>query len=414
MSDKLTDKKYLLWMIGFVVCVFTACLIFFLNQRGTETAEVVEPAKPEGKSDWVWVDIEDTLPDGAVYEGEASRVLIHPDADPKSIWVFEEEVEEEPEIDPEEAERLANWKANFPYKPTTDPDVVITQEMLEDGDPTVEHNHMFLRSFFESEGRFTPQFEQLYGILKEHGRGDNPAAAAKIFDSLQSYHRYRQRDPDALCRSSFTGTGTERRNHTNGELAEMFQEAIVYCLHAERMWPDREFMPEDEAIAIRDRIVNEIQGMEEMPDPGFSEVNDYMDELEVGLSPLVISPGWQAAYDEWDRQWNEREQEEWENFEMDVGEDNVLMHNGQPIKYREGEHVASITTPDGFRVPLNLDEDGKVIIPTPSQIEEMKANGEGEWVELPELPADQTPLTEEEWKMQEALRMLEEAARQQE
>ena len=125
MSDKLTDKKRLLWMIGFVVCVFTACLIFFLNQRETETAEVVEPAKPEGKSDWVWVDIEDTLPDGAVYEGEASRVLIHPDAYPKSIWVFEEEVEEEPEIDPEEAKRLVNWKANFPYKPTTDPDVVI-------------------------------------------------------------------------------------------------------------------------------------------------------------------------------------------------------------------------------------------------------------------------------------------------
>ena len=419
MSDKLTDKKRLLWMIGFVICVFTACLIFFLNQRETKTAEVVEPAKPEGKSDWVWVDIEDTLPEGAVYEGEASRVLIHPDADPKSIWVFEEEVEEEPELDPEEAERLANWKANFPYKPTTDPAVVITQEMLEDGGRSpVLNNHMFLRSFFESEARFTAQFEQLYGILEEHGRGDNPAAAAKIFSSLQGYHRYRQRDPDALCRNSLTDTGTERRNHTNGELAEMFKEAIVYCLHAERMWPDREFMPEDEAIAIRDRIVNEIQGMERMPNPGFSEVNDYMDELEVGLSPLVISPGWQAAYDEWDRQWNEREQEEWENPypEMDVGEDNVLMHNGQPIKYREGEHVASITTPDGFRVPLNLDEDGKVIIPTPSQIEEMIANGEGKYVGIPDENPNQPPrrITEEEWQMQEAQRILEESACQQE
>ena len=36
---------------------------------------------------------------------------------------------EKPEEDPVEAERLANWKANFPYKPTTDPDVVITEEI---------------------------------------------------------------------------------------------------------------------------------------------------------------------------------------------------------------------------------------------------------------------------------------------
>lgn len=29
--------------------------------------------------------------------------------------------------DKKEAERLANWKANFPDKPTTDPDVVIPE-----------------------------------------------------------------------------------------------------------------------------------------------------------------------------------------------------------------------------------------------------------------------------------------------
>ena len=403
MIDK--SKKHLLWMTGFVVCVFTACLIFFLNQRETETAEVVEPAKPEGKSDWFWVDIEDTLPDGAVYEGEASRVLIHPDADPKSIWVVEEEVEEEPEVAPEEAERLANWKANFPYKPTTDPDVVITQEMLEDGDPTVEYNHMLLRSFFESEGRFTAQFEQLHGILEEHGRGDNPVAAAKIFDSLRQYHRHLQKDPEG--QSSTYSYGLERYR-TNAEVAEMFKEAIVYTLHAERRWPDREFMPEDEAVALRDRIVQEIQGMEEMPDPGFSDSNDYNVELEEGFSPLVISPGWQASYDEWSQRMR--------NPEMDVGEDNELMHNGQPIQYREGENIAALITPDGIEVPLHLDKDGNVIIPTPSEIDEMIKNGEGKYVGIPDENSNQPPpyISEEEWKLQEAQRMLEEAASQQE
>ena len=405
MSDKDKSKKHLLWMIGFVVCVFTACLIFFLNQRETEMAEVVEPAKPEGKSDWVWVDIEDTLPDGAVYEGEASRVLIHPDADPKSIWVVEEEVEEETEVDPEEAERLTNWKANFPYKPTTDPDVVITQEMLEDGDPTVEYNHMFLRSFFESEARFTAQFEQLHGILEEYGRGDNPVAAGSIFDSLRQYHRHLQKDHEG--QSSTYSYGLERYR-TNAEVAEMFKEAIVYCLHAERMWPDREFMPEDEAIALRDRIVNEIQGMDKMPDPGFSSSNGYREELEEGFSPLVISPGWQAAYDEWSHRMR--------NPEVGVGEDNVLLANGNPFVYDEKEHTAALVTPDGIEVPLHLDDNGNVIIPTPSEIEEMIENGEGRYVEIPAENANQPPrrITEEEWQMQEAQRMLEEAARQQE
>ena len=41
-------------------------------------------------------------------------------------------------------------------------------------------------------------------------------------------------------------------------------------------------------------------------------------------------------------------------------------------------------------------------------------NGEGRYVEIPDENANQPPpyLTEEEWKMQEALRQLKEAARQ--
>ena len=66
-------------------------------------------------------------------------------------------------------------------------------------------------------------------------------------------------------------------------------------------------------------------------------------------------------------------------------------------------------------MPLSRGDNGEVIIPTPAEIEEMKANGEGEWVELPEPSAPRPPqLTEEEWKMQEDWRMIQEAARQQE
>ena len=403
MSNKFNDNKTILWMIGFVAVVFTACLMFFQNQRTKETAQTIENNTAE------------TQPpaDNVATEQRVASVAL---ASLLSRTHPEHEAVEETEEDPE-AKRLANWKDNFPYQPTTDPDVVITEEMLANygnGDPTVIHNHCYLRSFFESEARFTAQFEQLYHILEEHGRGDNPVAAGIIFDNLWEYHKYRQRDPDELSGAYSYRMG---RYCTNAEQAEAHFEGIVYSLHAERRWPDREFMPEDEAIALRDRIVNEIQGMDKLPEPEFAIDHDYRDELEEGFSPLVISPGWQKAYDEWNQSWDLREEIERMkrlNRELSVAEGNVLLADGKPIEYREGENVASITTPDGYQVPLNLDADGNVIIPTPSQIEEMKANGEGEWVELPERPALPPPqLTEEEWKMQEALRQLEAAARRQ-
>ena len=141
-------------------------------------------------------------------------------------------------------------------------------------------------------------------------------------------------------------------------------------------------------MALRDRIVNEIQGMEEMPRYDFAGVSiKYIDELEEG-----------------------------ENFELDVGENNVLLANGKPLVYDEREHTAALITPDGYEVPLPLHDNSNVIIPSPSEIAEMIENGEGKYVEIPDENSNQPPpyITEEEWKLQEALRQLEEANRQQE
>lgn len=121
-----------------------------------------------------------------------------------------------------------------------------------------------LRSFFENETRFPAQFEQHYRILEEYGRGDNSMVAGKVYSALWHYHQRSQKDPKE---NSDTYSHRENRPHTYGELAETWFQSIVYCLHAERMWTDREFMPEDEAVALRDRIVNEIQEKEEMPAP---------------------------------------------------------------------------------------------------------------------------------------------------
>ncbi len=424
MSNKAKKEPFwmsptLNWIISLGIAVCCGWLGNYLYYDVIISRE--EPVKPKGKSDWVLVDIEDALPEGAVYEGGADKILVPPDVDPRvyfeSLPDTEDEEEPEEEVDPAEAERLANWKANFPYKPTTDPDVVITEEMLEEGYgyTPIFRNHGYMRHFFENETRFTAQFEQLYHILEEHGRGDNPMATGNIFEDLRLYQENQQKPPNER---NGMYDHIEERHLTNAEAAEEDKEAILGTLMSERMWPVLGGMPEEKAVALRDRILSEIQGVDKLPPSGMTTPDatkyvfvingDYGDELEPGDSPLVIRPGWQAAYEE-----KYPSGEAAIKRMLGVDENNVLLDNGQPIEYREGENIAALITPDGIEVPLILDDNGNVIIPTPSEIEEMINNGEGKYVEIPDENANQPPryITEEEWKIQEALRQVEEAAR---
>ena len=406
MSDKV--KKKLIWTNLFWI---TSIGIGFFPGHYTYWG-IIKPAVENNEAK--------TKPEANDMQGwEVGQVIYSSGETPNLALPTPEETEVEKPEDlvetQKEAERLANWEANFPYKPTTDPDVVITEEMLEEGYgyTPIFSNHASLRRFFETDLRFTPRFEQLYHILEEHGRGDNPVATGNIFECLRQYHLHSQKDPEG---QSGSYDHIKERFETNAEAAEGFFESIVYALHAERKWPDREFMPEDEAVALRDRIINEVQWTDKLPsgpEDLFAIYGPYVRELEVGDSPLVISPGWQAAYEE---KYPPTGSEAAIKRMLGVDENNVLLDNGQPIEYREGENIAALITPDGIEVPLLLDDNGNVIIPTPAEIEEMIENGEGKYVEIPDENANQPPryITEEEWKIQEALRQVEEAARQQE
>ena len=197
---------HLNWIISFGIAV---CLSWLGNYLYWKVILPLVKKPAEDKSDWVLVDIEDALPEGAVYPSGIDKILVPPEVDPRVYFesLPEEKEEEEPEeeVDPAEAERLANWKANFPYKPTTDPDVVVTEEMLEEGYgyTPIFRNHGYMRHFFENEIRFTAQFEQLYHILEEHGRGDNPMATGDIFEALRRYHADRERDPEEIAKSAY-------------------------------------------------------------------------------------------------------------------------------------------------------------------------------------------------------------------
>ena len=202
------SKNNLFWPLIIGAFVFTPCFLVLLDHREESTSRAVENNNIESQ-----LDDDDDMP---VWVASQTISTVGPNTEEVAV----EEPEEDSVESQKEYERLANWKANFPYQPTTDPNVVIAEEMLENmADPPMR-THVFLRGFFENEARFTAQFEQLYHILEEHGRGDNPVAAGNIFNCLWNYHESLQKDPDEI---SDTYSYTIGRYCTNAEVAESFK-----------------------------------------------------------------------------------------------------------------------------------------------------------------------------------------------
>ena len=147
------SKNNLFWTLIIGAFVFTPCFLVLLDHREESTSQAVENNNIESQSD------DDDMPVWV-----ASQTISTVGSNTEEVAV--EEPEEDSVESQAEAERLANWKANFPYQPTTDPDVVIAEEMLENMADQPASNHLFLRSFFENEARFSAQFEHLYHILE--------------------------------------------------------------------------------------------------------------------------------------------------------------------------------------------------------------------------------------------------------
>lgn len=95
--------------------------------------------------------------------------------------------------------RMEKWKANFPYRPTTDPAVMHDPEVnyrtldgpgppyMENVRMAIRDNHNYLSGFYVDDVRFTVQFEKMYGILAEYGRTNNPVMVGRVFWNLWLY-----------------------------------------------------------------------------------------------------------------------------------------------------------------------------------------------------------------------------------
>ena len=325
-----------------------------------------------------------------------------------------------------EDNRRKLWEENFPWEPAYDTAVQFKPGMSMSA---VEH-HFYLKNFFENELRFSPQFEQIYRIMEKHDRTENPIALVGIFEVLTDYHKDSRHNPQELVRKS-DGTPYLRNKTIDGhrepytweEKLEVDKKVLYYLIQGgSRSWPHKEPMSDERVDSIIEELINEVHGMAEVRGDFTSEgdkimvLGEWTQSLKEGDPLLVPYEGYQAGLDEWN---NERQQRLNEGFAKQRAKDKpagiladgtLVNADGEPIIASEGSFGGF--TSDGQRFDLQEMEDGSVRL-SPEAMKALDEQFENTPTPTPEN-ADAPQLTEEEWKLQEAQRMLEEAARQQE
>ncbi len=335
-----------------------------------------------------------------------------------------------------EARRLAHWKANFPWKPTHDPNVQFDPDLhltwhinhMEASEEEMRRwkarertntqiyagaNHRKLKRFFEDEIRFTRQFEQCYRILKEHGRGHNPVQVLEVFEALRDYQYTTQFDPEEELPKEKQWSGEV----TWGDRAEQFYEYLMGDLNNSGAWLNARYASEAgkaEAIGIRDRLIREVKGMNELPErimeyansgSGFTKESAEGQALINGEEELLVPyVGW---YRESQEYWGEQTRQFRISYEegdpslkavapelfppVAVKNNQLVDKDGDPVKWREGLDVTLINE-RGEVVPVIVEKDGTVSLPKPAEVAAMREQGKIEpapeemLMNMPKLP----------------------------
>jgi hypothetical protein len=182
-----------------------------------------------------------------------------------------------------EKQRLENWKANFPYEPTYHQTLKYDPSRYDPnnpatftGDPEMEtavKNHGYMVAFYNNPQIYTAEFEQLYHMLKEIDRAENPMITGDIFSNLRCYHQCKRKDQNALYSKKTYVPSTNESDPpgkmvpvlvpidgktTWGDQAKSYHDAIVGLLVRSKYWPNKELLDADVARAFRDRLINEI------------------------------------------------------------------------------------------------------------------------------------------------------------
>ena len=248
-------------------------------------------------------------------------------------------------------ESRQDWVDRFPFEPTHHPEIKFDPTAYQPGKASewpkekdkaywdmkrrAEH-HSLLKGFYNSWVPYTEEFEQLHDIVQEElGEVENTVALAVTFRTLAKYHKAAQRDPDSVYRENvevippdpepanttvevdlgpdFQNLPLEKQKKILAELSHAYTEEMMArnnppyevrdvtwaeetellkeCLLGplEDLKIRGEGITEDQALAIRDRLIDEIpaEGFLELPEVVFSPNGKDIGELKAG-DPLLI------------------------------------------------------------------------------------------------------------------------------
>ena len=337
-----------------------------------------------------------------------------------------------------EAERLRHWKKNFPWKPTTDPAVEFDpRRHLQTGhlpgerngfvDNAVSNNHITLKRFFQNEARFSAQFEQTHQILDEHVWANNPVGIGWVFNDLWKYQHAVKNDPDEPVLNpkmvttitfedkmngvrpppEIVGWEVERDPESGavvtwGKKANSHKESMLGSLTAPEWLSPLPFEEEKaQAEFIRDQLIAEVEGMNDIPYPNFDGLSpeeeaterSYLSLMREGNSEvaeemLVPYVGWTEAYQQYEDEFFIRLNQSIREGDPSlkairpdlfppsgVVNNRLVDQHGDPIQAHDG-FTGALITESGVTFPLSVGDDGSVLIPPPAEIESMRSDGE--------------------------------------
>ncbi len=195
------------------------------------------------------------------------------------------------------------WRDSFPWKPTIDeeapyiPSAYTNTRLLSLDESRIineqAHNYQRLKRFFADDSRFSIQFERMYGILSEYGKTNSPVTVSGIFEALWSYHHSLDRGDEAQAQASEDMMATYLYSPAwNNDILSVSDQG------------------REEAEEIVERLIGEIDGMQQLPMPWQSTDEEerigmsYYQILRTGDPDLVgdyLQPyaGWTRQRWEW-------------------------------------------------------------------------------------------------------------------
>jgi len=276
-------------------------------------------------------------------------------------------------IEEAEDKRYETWKMNFPWSPTHDPsiDQDSVKTLLTDSNPSSVHLrqiHYRLKKFYSDDARYSQQFEQTYRVFKKYDMARDPIPLMRAFHYMRRYAEAESYMPEDFLIED----GVLHDKKWGAIAEEEFEQIVVSLNNATDDWLDDSLLDADgqeRAIELAHQLVSTVKNMRDLPlevmHYGTGSLS-YSDEAKQPLLSgeekfLVPYVGW---LNDCEKYW----QEAVDNFETGIAEGGIDLFEQAAFGTGQENPKAFYR---GMEIPVNFDEDGAIILPSPEEVKKM-------------------------------------------